>query len=134
MPASTPPSPTASAQPPQPGKRQRRSARLMLAVPVLVYGWASSDTPFWEITKTLSVSAHGGLLEIGEWLERDQTILLVNSATQEERKCRVVYTTPKEGGRNNVGFEFLRTTGNFWGLTYDSQQGTRSSEEPRARP
>ena len=129
--------PTASAESGQSigrQKKQRRSPRLMLSVPVLVYGWASDDNPFWEITKTLNVSAHGGLLEIGEWLERDQTILLVNNTTQEERKCRVVHTATQEGGRNRVGIEFLRPKGNFWGLAYDSQRGVWCSEAPLPEP
>ncbi len=102
----------------------------MLSVPVLVYGWATGDSPFTEITNTLSVNAHGGLLALTAMVQPGQTILLVNNNTQEEQQCRVVYVDREDDGQRKVGFELMRPTGRFWELVYDSRQKLWRSVEP----
>ncbi len=115
-------------------KAERRSTRLMLSVPVLVYGWATGDSPFTEITDTLAVNAHGGLLALTAMVQPGQRILLVNSNTQEERQGRVVYVGREYEGRRKVGFELTRSAGRFWGLVYDSRQRLWQSAEPGREP
>jgi hypothetical protein len=111
-------------------KVERRSTRLMLSVPVLVYGWATGDSPFTEITYTLAVNAHGGLLALTAMVQPGQMILLVNSNTQEERQCRVVRVGRECDGERKVGFELMRPADRFWGLVYDSRQRLWQSAEP----
>ena len=106
----------------------------MLSVPVLVYGWATGDSPFTEITATVSVNAHGGLLELDTMVQPGQMILLVNSNTQEERQCRVVSAGRESSGKRKVGFELVRPAGRFWGLVYDSRQRLWQSAEPGREP
>jgi len=112
----------------------RRSTRLMLSVPVFVYGWATSDNPFTEITHTVSVSAYGGLLALSAMVQPGQMILLVNGNTQEEQQCRVVYVGEEDHGKRTVGFELLGPAGGFWGLLYDSQQRLWQSAELGSEP
>ena len=111
-------------------KVERRSTRLMLSVPVLVYGWATGDSPFTEITRTLSVNAHGGLLALIAMVQPGQMILLANSNTQEEREGRIVYVGREYDGQRKVGFELMGPAGRFWGLMYDSRQRLWQSAEP----
>ncbi len=106
----------------------------MLSVPVLVYGWATGDSPFTEITATVSVNAHGGLLELTAMVQPGQMILLVNSNTQEERQCRVVSAGREYSGKRKVGFELVHPAGRFWGLVYDSRQRLWQSAEPGREP
>jgi hypothetical protein len=106
----------------------------MLSVPVLIYGWATGDSPFTEITATLSVNAHGGLVELAAMVQPGQVILLVNNNTQEERQCRVVYAGRESDGRRKVGFELVRPAGRFWGLVYDSRHRLWQSAEPGREP
>jgi hypothetical protein len=72
--------------------RLRRSKRLPLSIPVRVYGRTPNDHPFRDVTVTTMVSAHGGAFPLVPRVKRGQAILLVNSITEEEQKCRVVYT------------------------------------------
>lgn len=93
--------------------RQRRSKRLALSIPVRVYGRTIDDRPFRDITATMMVSAHGGLLQIAPKVKRGQTLLLVNGVTDEERECRVVYVESKRRTKK-VGIEFTQMKGDFW--------------------
>jgi len=93
--------------------RQRRSKRLALSIPVRVYGRTPDNQPFRDITATMMVSAHGGLLQMAPKVKRGQTLLLVNCVTDEERECRVVYVESKRRSKK-VGVEFTSLKGDFW--------------------
>jgi len=95
----------------------RRSMRFSLKLPVVVYGRTPDNKPFRDRTRTLSVDAHGARLSVAAPLQSGQSLLLVNSFTQEERKCRVVHVSEKNGKRSKrsmVGVEFTNEPGNFW--------------------
>ena len=93
----------------------RRSKRLLLSIPVQVYGRTPNDQPFHDTTETKSVSANGGLLPLSPQVKRGQTLLLVNRFTQEERECRVVYVDSKDPGtESSVAVEFADPCGDFW--------------------
>ena len=92
----------------------RRSKRLLLAIPVRVYGRTVDNRPFRHDTETKAVSVHGGLLALGVKVKAGQTLLLVNSVTEEERECRVVFVGRNLWSKNKVGVEFTRPEGDFW--------------------
>jgi hypothetical protein len=93
---------------------QRRSKRLPLSIPVRVYGRMANNRPFRYITETNAVSVHGGLLALDVKLKQGQTVLLVNSITEEERECHVVYVESKLWGKRKIGVEFTSSSGDFW--------------------
>jgi hypothetical protein len=99
-------------------KASRRSTRVSLRVPVVVYGQNRSVGAFHEETSTNLVSAHGGLVTLTARVGVGQTVLVVNKVTQEEQQCRVVYVGPMEGPKKKVGFALLRSGPNFWGLNF----------------
>jgi hypothetical protein len=94
--------------------RQRRSKRLPLSIPVRVYGRTVDDQPFRRDAETSAVSVHGGLLSLGVKVKTGQTLLLVNSVTEEERECRVVFVGRRLWTQNKVGVEFTHSEGDFW--------------------
>jgi hypothetical protein len=105
------------ASPPRKSKNRvysRRSRRFPLRVPIMVYGRTPEDVPFRDRTHTLNVDAHGARISVSANLEKGQSILVVNSFTQEERECRVVHVGGRHGGRTKVGIEFVSPKGNFW--------------------
>jgi hypothetical protein len=109
---------------------ERRSTRLELVVSVFVYGWsAPDDSPFTEITRTLEVNAHGGLVALTALVQPGQMILVVNNRTETERKCRVVRVHRESDCSCKVGFEFIRPEGRFWELAYDFQRRLWQSAE-----
>src|SRR5579864_9723368 len=94
---------------------KRRCKRLPFSIPVHVYGRTERGLPFRYVTVAKSVNMNGALLPLAPRVKRGQTILLVNSFTQEERECRVVYVKPQFKGKNKVALEFGdKTKGDFW--------------------
>lgn len=105
--------------PPQKSQNgHRRSKRFPVEVAVGVYGRTRDNRPFRDVTRTLAVNAYGGLLTLSAAVEEGQSLLLVNSFTQEERECRVVCVEPANDGRRKVGVEFTRPRGNFWHIYF----------------
>jgi hypothetical protein len=98
--------------------RRRRSHRLKLPVRVLVYGWATGNSPFNEIVYTLSVNVHGGLIALTAAPQPGELVLLMNTFTDEEQQCRVVHVGPEHGGKREVGFELMYAGNWFW--SFDS--------------
>jgi hypothetical protein len=62
----------------------------------------------------MAVSLHGGLLEMKPPVKLGQKILIVNSFTEEERECRVVFVDAKVRGRRQVAVEFAKSESDFW--------------------
>jgi hypothetical protein len=71
--------------------------------------------PFRYVTVAKSLNINGALLPLAPKVKRGQTILLVNSFTQEERECRVVYVDAKHRAKKKkVAVEFTKEQGDFW--------------------
>ena len=93
---------------------RRRCQRFDLNVPVKVYGRTPRNIPFRATTATMTISKFGGLLDMKPRVKLGQKMLIVNSFTEEERECRVVYVDSKTRGRHKVAVEFTSATGDFW--------------------
>lgn len=93
---------------------RRRCKRLPFTIPVKVYGRTPRNHPFRDVTATMTVSSYGGLLALKPHVKLGQKVLIVNSFTEEERECRVVYVDSKQRGRRKVAVEFANGDGDFW--------------------
>jgi hypothetical protein len=82
----------------------------------------------------MTVSKYGGLLDMKPRVRLGQRILIVNSFTEEERECRVVYVEPKQRGRRRVAVEFSSADGDFWHVYSPSVrlESPRTSRRTRA--
>ncbi len=103
---------------------RRRSKRLLLSVPVIVYGRTADNHAFRDTTGSLSVNLHGGLLAIAAPVQKGQTIVVVNRTTREEQECRAVYLGPIHEGRRNIGIEFTGAAPNFWKVHFPPLEPT----------
>ena len=99
-------------------RTSRRSKRVSLRVPIVVYGQNGSVGAFHEETSSNLVSAHGGLVALSARVGIGETVLVVNRATQQEQECRVTCVEPLEGHKKKVGLALLRSAPNFWGLNF----------------
>jgi hypothetical protein len=93
---------------------RRRCKRYPLTIPVKVYGRTPKNHPFRDVTATMAVSLYGGLLDMTPRVKLGQRLLVVNTFTEEERECRVVYVDSKKRGRKQVAVEFANADGDFW--------------------
>jgi hypothetical protein len=89
-----------------------------LALSVLVQGKTATGEPFRELSRTLSLSAHGGLVTLAAAVQKEQTILVENKSTRKEQECRVAYVGPAQNGRCPVGFEFTDAVKDFWQIHF----------------
>ncbi len=101
-----------------PGAEKRRSQRVALRVPVVVLGTDRHGKPFGEVTSTVIVNAHGGLVEIKAELNDGQRVLLRNKLSGDREPCRVVWFTPADAGKFHAGLEFLTPAPKFWRVDF----------------
>ncbi len=92
---------------------RRRSMRVLLSVPILVSGKTADNQDFKEETRTLVVNAHGALIALEAQVAAQQSITLSNKATRESIDCRVVHLGSAQGGKTQVGVEFVKPSGKF---------------------
>jgi len=111
---------------------RRRSTRLPAAIPVKIYGRTPRNDPFRDVSATMIVSSNGGLLPLKPRVKVGQTVLVVNSFTEEERECRVVSIDGKRG-RKKVAVEFAQTGGDFWHV-YDPAVSFKAAPPLSAAP
>ncbi len=107
---------------PKPGWKadpgRRRSMRVLLSVPIVVSGKTASNEDFKEETRTLVVNAHGALIALAAQVAGQQTVTLSNKATQQSIDCRVVHLGTAQGGKTQVGLEFVKPSGRFWQIDF----------------
>ena len=92
--------------------RKRRSQRLELNVPVVVYRPPQERRQFYESTLTLVVNAHGALMTLAA------EVALENTDSGEQQECRVAYVGRMPTGPTQIGVEFTRPAANFWRIAY----------------
>jgi len=110
---------------------QRRSQRVLLAVPLRVSGKGVNGTPFTEHTKTLVVNAHGALLQLLEPVGEGQTLSLRNVVTGEEAACNVVDLNRNSNGVLEIGVEFAQPNPRFWRVSFPPADWSARSPEAK---
>lgn len=98
--------------------RHRRSMRVLLSVPITVAGESADRRKFEEETRTLVVNAHGALIALGMAVANGQKITISNKATQASQECRIVYLGTPQGGKTQMGVEFVNPTPSFWQIDF----------------
>ena len=93
---------------------QRRSARVLMDVPVVVCGKSGDRIAFREETFTVTVSAHGALLMMSTKVNLGQKIVVINPFNRDERECHIAYQGPLHAGLSQVAVEFSKPSPEFW--------------------
>ena len=96
----------------------RRSQRVRLVTPLLVYGFGSDGQGFFTEAHTLAVSAHGALITLTAGLQLKQKLILINPKTRKEAECSVVFLRSTKGNRIEVGIEFRSPSPSFWRMAF----------------
>ncbi|HVN07533.1 MAG TPA: hypothetical protein VMV61_01080 [Patescibacteria group bacterium] len=101
---------------------RRRSQRVALSMPLVVWEPESDSREPMEKTRTLSVSRHGGLMALNSDVACGQSLVVTNAISRVSLECRVVYVMPERHDRHDarhvVGFEFLEPEANFWNISF----------------
>jgi len=98
--------------------KNRRSQRIELNVPLVVYRVPGDGPQFCENTQTQVVSAHGALLGLTQSVTPRQRIHLQNLNSGEHLECRVVSVKKTLNGPPRIAVEFTRPAPSFWQLAF----------------
>jgi len=98
--------------------KNRRSQRIELNVPVVVYRSPGQGPQFYETTQTLVVNAHGALIALTDLVAPRQLLQMQNRNSGEHLECRVVSVRKVPIGPPKVAVEFTRATPGFWRIAY----------------
>lgn len=110
---------------------QRRSQRIVLAVPLTVTGTRSNGANFSEETRTQVVNANGGLVSLREPVLVGQILRLSNLVTKEEIVCTVVDINSGNDGEPEIGVEFAEACPRFWRVSFPPADWTPRSPEAK---
>jgi hypothetical protein len=97
---------------------RRRSMRVLLSVPIIVSGKDAENKPFTEEARTLVVNAHGALIALATRVVPNQEISVANKATRSSLECRVVHVGNAQGGKMQLGIEFVKPSPTFWQIDF----------------
>jgi hypothetical protein len=109
----------------------RRSQRVMVKVSVMVLAQGADNKPVSEETRTVTVNAHGAMILLGLKVSIGQLLTLRNSRTGEEVACRVVYISPHESEKRQVGVDFMKPCPRFWRISFPPPDWTTRSPEAK---
>ena len=113
---------------------QRRSQRVMVKVSVMVLAGEADNKPVSEETRTVTVNAHGAMILLGLKVSIGQLLTLRNSTTGEEIACRVVYVSPHESEKRQVGVDFINPCPRFWRISFPPSDWSTRSPEAKGNP
>lgn len=114
--------------------KARRSQRLALQVPVLVYEIArDGQTIVDEEACAVVVSKHGAMLILNPQATSARRLVVMNKRTKETRECRVVFVGPGNATKRRVGVEFVEDAPNFWGIFFPPmRQAVQSPDDTKS--
>ncbi len=110
---------------------QRRSHRIVLSVPIIVSGTRAIGSPFNERTKTLVVSAHGGLILLREPVIVGQVLNITHVSTGEELVCTVKDINAGQEELPEIGIGFAQPNAHFWRVTFPPDDWSPRSPEAK---
>src|SRR5258707_9147780 len=112
----------------------RRSQRVIVKVSVMVLAEGGDKKPVSEETRTVTANAHGAMILLGLKVSIGQLLTLRNSRTGEEVPCRVVYVSPHESEKRQVGVDFMNPCPRFWRISFPPPDWTTQSPEAKGSP
>jgi hypothetical protein len=93
---------------------ERRSARVLLDVPLVIWGESPEQQAFREETFTITVSAHGALVMLATKVSPGQRVTLRKLADTIEIRGKIAYAGMPYAGLTQVGIELDRPSPEFW--------------------
>jgi len=110
---------------------QRRSQRVMLKASVVVLTQGADNKLISETTRTVTVNAHGAMILLGMKVSIGQLLTVRHAGTGEEASCRVVYLSPHQAEKREVGVDFIKPSPGFWRISFPPPDWTNRSPEAK---
>jgi hypothetical protein len=101
---------------------RRRSSRVLIRIPIRVFGNLSANEPLNAPAETIAVSRCGALLRVPFSLPLGTRIEVLNGLSQETREFRIIRVgEPNANGLFDVGVEILHPGRAFWGIQFPDE-------------
>lgn len=97
---------------------RRRTARAVVTIEMVVTGLDDAKHKFQFLTKTVSVSANGGVILLEAPLPVGQKFHMVNEFNRKKAACRIVSVRSGKEGKMLGAFELLCAETNFWSMAF----------------
>ena len=110
---------------------QRRSQRVMLKASVVVLTQGADNKLISETTQTVTVNAHGAMILLSMKVSIGQLLTVRHAGTGEEASCRVVYLSPHQAEKREVGVDFIKPSPGFWRISFPPADWTNRSPEAK---
>ena len=111
---------------------RRRSARMVLRVPLFINSSDTNGETDWEPVETVMVSLHGGMLRARQNFQVGDTLDIRVRDKNRSARAKVVWASSEvtAGGVVELGFEILDQEG-FWEINFPPD---RWSQRPDTEP
>jgi hypothetical protein len=97
----------------------------------MVLAEAANNKAVSEETHTITVNAHGAMILLASKVLIGQLLSLRSARTGEEIACRVVYVSPHESEKRQVGVDFMKPCPRFWRISFPPPDWTTQSPEAK---
>lgn len=102
---------------------RRRGERVLLRIPIKIYGITQDDTHLNEASETAVVSRFGALVRTSVPLKQGSHLEVRNNFSAESEKFRVAWTSEKpKDGKYEIGIEILSPRDDFWGIRFPPKE------------
>jgi c-di-GMP-binding flagellar brake protein YcgR len=108
---------------------RRRTARAVMSMNLLVYGETAEGEKFRYWTKSISVSAFGGVLLLEREFPVGQGFNLLNEFNKKKASAKVVAVRTTKDGLVQASFEFCDAVDRFWSMTFPAA-GAKPMRKP----
>ncbi len=115
---------------PEDARARRRSARIVLRIPLIVN--VAGDTPEteWEPVETITVSQHGAMIRTKQNFQVGDTLEIRVRDKDRSTQARVAWKSTKLTAQGvELGFEIMGEDG-FWEITFPEDRWSRKAQAP----
>ncbi len=92
--------------------------RVLLSVTVQVRAQLTNGKSIDEETRTLVVNAHGALVTLSTPVPQGQQLSITHMGTKQSLECQVVFVGAAQGGKTQLGLEFVKPSPGFWQVSF----------------
>ena len=97
---------------------RRRTTRAVVTIEVEVVGLDERKQKFRFLSRTVSVSEHGGVIVLEAPLAVGQGFQMINEFNRKKAACRIVSVRIGKDNRLHGAFELVCGEVNFWSMTF----------------
>ena len=112
--------------PEMPIRERRRSDRVLLRIPITLYGLSKDNQHVTVEAETADISRVGALINAPSAFRLGTILEVTSKYTRQCEKFRVIWISPEQKhGKYEVGIEMLTPRDDFWGITFPSRSAAK---------